>query len=169
MSANLLVDLGNTCQQGVTIAPANGVGSSPASGVMIGTPVDLANANTFCNLQVTGGVSLSGSFRLAVQTSPSLNSGEFTDPTSGLAQLPTSFLSGGVMVCNSGAGVSGSPFASGLAQSAAFQRPHRYARAIALSGDQYNAPFCAQFVSQLRTTGSGAGFTFSPTSGVVNV
>ena len=169
MSANLLVDLGSTCQQGVTIAPANGVGSSPASGVIVGTPVDLANANTFCNLQVVGGVSQSGPFKVQVQTSPTLNSGDFTDPTSGLAQLPTSFLSGGVMVCNSGAGVSGSPFASGLSQSAAFQRPHRYARAIAMSGDQYNAPVTATFISQLRTTGSGAGFTFSPGSGVVNV
>lgn len=166
MSASLVVDLGNTVSFQPSIVPANGVGSSPASGVIVGVPVDLQHNNTLCNLVVTAGVSLSGTFRVAVQTSPDTTSGNFTDPTSGLSQMPTSFLSGGILLCNSGQSTG---FISGLAQAAGFQRPHRYARAVVLGSDQNNAPVWAGFISQARATGSGGGFSYSPGSGTVSV
>jgi hypothetical protein len=164
MSASLLVDLGNTCALQDSIAPAVGVGSTPASGVIVGIPVDMNNANSFCNVLVAAGQSLSGQFKVLVQSSDSTASGTFTDPTSGLAQLPTSFLSGGVFICNSGGTAS-----SGGIQSAAFQRTGRYVRAIIMSGDQNNSPVNVGFISQLRTTGSGGGYSLSPGSGVINV
>lgn len=180
MSANLVVDLGNTTHLEVSIASAIGVGGTPASGQIVGEIVDLNDANTFCNAYVAGGPT-SGIFSMAVQTSDSLTSGSFTDPTSGLAQLPTSFLSGGVFVVNSGIGnsgrgggtvppVSGAPaFCSGGLQAAGFQRPHRYARLMALSGGSFDATVVAGFITQSRTTGSGGGFTLSPSSGLVEV
>ncbi|MCC6425107.1 MAG: hypothetical protein IT447_16660 [Phycisphaerales bacterium] len=174
MSASYLVDLGGTSNLnyvgGTSIAPANGVGSTPASGVIIGQPVDLLFANTFCNLLVVGGVSQSGSFQVAVQTSDSTASGSFTDPTSGMpsAAFPTSFLSGGISIVNSGASVSGSPFNSGINWAAGFQRPGRYARAVILSGNLTNAPVWVGFVSQMKVTGSGAGFTWSPANSGTN-
>ncbi len=58
---------------------------------------------------------------------------------------------------------------SGFSVYGAFQRLGRFARAVALSGDFYVGPLSVNIVSQLRTTGSGGGFSFSPTSGVVNV
>lgn len=164
MSANLIVDIGNTCQYSYSIAPSAGVAATPASGVIVGDPVNMLHANTFCNLFVTGGPSNSGQFRVAVQTSDSTASGSFTDPTSGLAAFPTSFLSGGILVVNSGNNQQ-----SGVSAFAGFQRPGQYARAIILSGDQYNAPVFAGFVSQKKITGSGGGFTYSPGSGSVNV
>ncbi len=174
MSASYLVDLGNTtniCPGGpagpTSISPANGVGSTPASGVIVGTPVDMLYANSFTNLLVVGGVSTSGAFQVQVQTSDSLASGTFTDPTSGLpaTAFPTSFLSGGISIVNSGAAVSGSVFASGIAWAAGFQRPHRYARAIIMSGNLTNSPIWAGFIGQLKTDGSGQGFSWLPQSG----
>ena len=164
MSASLVVDLGSTAPPQASIVPANGVGSSPASGAIIGIPVDFQHNNVLCNLIVAAGVSQSGTFRVAVQTSPDTTSGNFTDPTSGLSQLPTKFLSGGILLCNSG-----SAFVSGYGDAAGFQRPHRYVRAVVLAGDQHNAPVWAGFLSQQRTTGSGGGFSLLPGSGSVSV
>lgn len=145
-----------------------GEGGTPASGVIVGAPVDFVNADVFTNLFVAAGASLSGGFRVLCQTSDSTASGTFTDPTSGLADMPTKFLSGGVMVVGSGT-ASGMNVASGLFDSAGFLSPHRYGRVLVLSGDLHNAPVFAGFVKQLRTWGSGAGFDQSPTSGTVSV
>lgn len=180
MSANLVVDIGNTCQFQASVSPVNGVDSTPASGVIIGQIVDLLNANTFCNIFVAGGPS-SGLFQVNVQTSDGTTSGSFTDPTSGLAQMPTAFQSGGRLWVNSGlwpatdlfnlgAHISGAPmFASGGVLFAAFQRPHRYARVNVVSGGTFIQPVTAGFVSQAKVTSSGGGFSYSPSSGVVNV
>lgn len=165
MSASLLVDLGNTCQLANSIQPANGVGASPASGVIIGQYVDMINANTFTNLFVAVGPNLSGAFRVGVQTSDLTTSGSFTDPTSGLAALPTAFQSGGLFWVGSGGNV-----ASGVWQAAGFQNPNRYARAVVLSGSAANAPVTAGFINHKKTTGSGGGFTMAPLAdSVVNV
>ena len=54
MSASLLVDLGNTAQQELSISPT-GAGSGlayAASGAIIGNTVDLLNADTYCNLHL---------------------------------------------------------------------------------------------------------------------
>ena len=171
MSASYLVDLGATVQHLPSIAPAAGVDGTPASGLIIGIPVDMLYSDTYTNIVVPGGVSLSGAFRIAVQTSDALTSGSFTDPTSGLpaGAMPTSFLSGGLYTANSGAALSGTPCCSGVVGAAAVQRPHRYARALILSGSANNAPAYVSFMGQFRTTGSGAGFTFSPGSGTVQV
>ena len=180
MSANLLVDLGNTTQQGVSIQDTpllSGSFIAAGSGVIIGQTINMINANTYCNLQLTG-VSASGRLRVQVQTADNDTSGEFTDPTSGLAQLPTAFSSGGILWINSGLDngtlgpvISGHNIASGWAESAAFIRPGTYVRANVLSEGtaQYAGALTATFISQLKTTGSGGGFTLSPSSGVVNV
>lgn len=167
MSASLLVDLGNTCQLSPSIIdPPVASGQTPAtSGTLVGNIVDLLNANTYCNLYVCGGVSESGLGRFAVQTSDSTLSGTFTDPTSGLPDFPTAFSSGGLFWVNSGGGA----LTSGFFTAAAFQRPQRYARVIQLSGDWLAGGVNAGFISQLKTTGSGGGFTYNPGSGVVNV
>src|SRR5271166_4002060 len=103
MSASLLVDLGNTCLMGPVTLPTFASGTFAASGATIGQSVDLLNANTFCNL-IAMGVPLftSGQLRLQVQCSDFDTSGSYVDPTSGLAQLPTSFQSGGIVIINSG-------------------------------------------------------------------
>lgn len=162
MSANLIVDLGNSAQLTPSIVNVN---AFPCSGAIIGNTVDLLQADTYCNLIIAGGLSQSGQLRIQVQTSDATTSGSFTDPTSGLTQLPTSFSSGGVYFINSGS----SALQSGFYRSPAFQRPHRYARAIAMSGDFWQSTLTAGFVSQLRTTGSGGGFVYSPSSGTVSV
>lgn len=176
MSANLIVDLGGTAFSYPSILGTSGV-LQPASGVVIGQTVDLINANTYTNICVVG-QSVSGQLRVGVQTSDSDTSGSFTDPTSGLPQLPTSFQSGGIIWINSGgasngvlAGVaSGYNIASGFTAFAAFQRPHRYARAwVPVADVGFNGPGTVSFVGQLKTTGSGGGFTFNPTSGTVSV
>lgn len=140
--------------------------------------VDLIHANTFCNLNVVGqAAGTSGQLRVAVQTADVTTSGSFTDPTSGLNQIPPPFQSGGLLIINSGgimngiysSGTSGYFVQSGFSAFAAFQRPHRYARAVVLSGDFYWGPLAISFVSQYRTTGSGGGFTLSPGSGSVSV
>lgn len=165
MSANLVVDIGNTCQATLSIVAASGGGPFSASGAAIGGAVDLINANTFCNLAIAAGLTQSGQLRVGVQTSDTNVSGSFTDPTSGLAQLPTSFQSGGLIWLNSG----GANLQSGQLVFAGFQRPGRYARAVVLSGDFFNGPLEVGFVSQLKVTGSGGGYSYSPLSGSVNV
>lgn len=52
-----------------------------------------------------------------------------------------------------------------------FLRPHRFARLVMMSGASLlGAPtLIAGFVTNLKTTGSGGGFDFRPTSGVVAV
>lgn len=181
MSANLLVDLGNTVQQQYSIAPSLAVGGTPASGAIVGAIVDMLHADTYCNLVVEGGAT-SGIARVLVQCSDAITSGSFTDPTSGLPRdsLPGAFQSGGIFIVNSGLFSSGSLpygypwvdnaplFCSGGVQAAGFVRTGRYVRAIALSG-VFPTALNAKFVSNLKTIGSGAGFTYSPGSGTVNV
>ena len=174
MSANLIVDIGATADYRTSVMIGSGASFT------VGEIVDLLHANTFCNLFVAGGVGGgSGLIEARVQTSDALTSGSFTDPTSGLAQLPTSFISGGVFIANSGLWASGNTsltapvnnaplFCSGGIQFAAFQRPQRYARVITNSG-VYPGAITAGFVSQKKTTGSGGGFSYSPSSGVVSV
>lgn len=208
MSAFLAGDLGGGVVSYPSLQALSGFGN-PGSGSLdfagastFGQGVDLNNADTFCNLQIVGcaTTNLSGQVRIGVQCADSDVSGQYTDPTSGLAQLPTYFASGGLIWLNSGgilggtipgaisqgaggfgapAGAvfanSGSPnsgFAmnSGFSVFAGFQRTGRYARAFVVSGDLgYVGPLYAGFVSQLRTTGSGGGMTFSPSSGQVQV
>jgi hypothetical protein len=159
-----------------------------ASGGIVGQSVDLLHSDTFCNVMVAGQpTTTSGQLRIAVQTSDSDVSGTYTDPTSGLNQLPTYFSSGGILIMNSGgllgsvlgqvggggaaSGVPNSGYAiqSGFVQFAAFQRLGRFARAVALSGDFYVGTLNVAFISQYRTTGSGGGFSFQPSSGGISV
>lgn len=180
-SASLVVDLGNTTQQGASIVDApflSGGSIFVASGATVGQSIFMGNADTFCNLQLTG-VSASGQLRVQVQCANADVSGQYTDPTSGLAQFPTSFASGGILWINSGgtgggvlgAFVSGQALASGYAAAAGFQRTGPFTRALALSegSAQYAGSLHAVFISNLRTTGSGGGFSYSPGSGSVNV
>ncbi len=195
-SANLVVDLGGKCASYPSLLPVQTQSGamSPLSGVLIGVRVDLMQADTFCNLMVAGqNYNGSGGVQLQVQTSDSDTSGNYTDPTSGLPQFPTWFASGGILWLNSGgllggtlqgavqnAGTaSGTPnsgyfIASGYNVFAGFQRVGRYARINLISGSltsgyAYNGPLVASFVTQLRTTGSGGGFSYAPSSGSVNV
>src|SRR5262245_28823024 len=91
------------------------------------------------------------------------------DPTSGAPDYawPGELMSGGILIINSGflqsgrvfgtAPVSGfTRFASGGIQGASFPRPHRYARAISLSGS-FTGPLTVGFIGGLRTVGSGGG------------
>ena len=192
MSASLLVDLGQTCQlqysfpsrqtqadQGILITSGGAISS--LSGVLIGGTVDLLQSDTYCNLFAMGIGFGSGPLVIGVQTSPDTTSGNFTDPTSGqTAFLPTAFASGGVIIIGSGptgasgflgtfsSGYSGSIIGSGWMAAAAFLRPHRFARAYVASGF-YDGTLMVGFISQLRTTGSGGGFAYAPTSGTVSV
>jgi len=176
MSANLVVDLNQTTVHKPSVSPV-GVASTPSSGTIVGEIVDLSDSDTFCNVYAVGGPS-SGLAQVQVQTSPDTTSGNFTDPTSGLARFPGPFISGGLFWANSGlwpasgspaSQISGAPlFASGGVQYAAFQRPHRYARVILLSGT-FDSLMGAGFISQKMTTGSGGGTTLAPSSGVVSV
>lgn len=167
MSASLVIDLGQTCLLQPSIAPAAGVGSTPASGAIVGNVVDIIDANTLTNLVVTGGVSQSGTFRVQVQTASGTTSGWFTDPTSGLAVMPTNLLSGGILLCNSG---QASGFQSGVIQAGGFLSPHRYVRAVVLADDLFNAPVFAGFIKQQKQTGSGGGYSWAPqAAGTLNV
>lgn len=169
-----MVDLGATCDYRASIMIGSG------SNFIVGEIIDLLHADTYCNIFVAGGAAGgSGVIEARVQTSDATTSGSFTDPTSGLPQMPSFMASGGVMFVNSGLHSSGnfslsSPvndapvFCSGGIQFAAFQRVGRYARLINVSGS-YPGAITAGFVSQKKTTGSGGGFTFNPGSGVVNV
>lgn len=193
--ASFLVDLGQTCLLGDSLA-VNSLGgiavTSPSgyvnglSGVIVGMSVDMIDANTFTNLFI-GGVSVvpaSGPLIVGVQTSDTDISGNFTDPTSGQSPglanwpFPTAFQSGGMIVFNSGGtgGTfhtfrSGHAIASGFMEAAGFLRPHRYARAIFISGtagaggNEYVGQLQVGFIAELRTTGSGGGFDYKPGSG----
>ena len=139
----------------------------------------MVNADSYCNMVVQGTLSSGdGPLRIAVQTSDTDVSGSYTDPTSGMANLPTVFQSGGVMWINSGTDggvfgpvVSGQNSYSGFVAAGAFIRNGVFARAVILSGGAVGTVFhgTVAFISQLRETGSGGGFTFSPLGGSVNV
>ena len=177
MSASYAVDLGNTTYSmpSVLAGPA-----FPASGAIIGNTLDMINANSFTNLTIVGGcANLSGQLRVQVVTGDnpsSLNQ----NPVSGLAALPGVFESGGIVRLNSG-GLLGGTFglpvsgqsivagSGGFQVFAGFQRPHRYIACVVLSGDFFTGSLTVGFTAQLKTTGSGGGFTLSPASGVVNV
>ena len=186
MSANLVVDLGATTIAGQSL-PAGTTGLTLSgqfaglSGVVVGGIIDLKNADTYCNVYVTGITTLgSGQLVVAVQTSDAVTSGSFTDPMSGLAanDRPSRWASGGNLILASGAtvpsaglwgsAISGYNMQSGFVAFAAFQRPHRYARLLAQSGF-YLGTLSAGLISQERTVGSGGGSTYAPGSGVVSV
>lgn len=124
MSAGLTLDLGNTTQfvpSLVTGQVINSGASFGLSGPIIGQWVDMRNCDTLCNVYVTAGPT-SGPIGIQVQCAagpfdiPLVNnsfsgnvfsggaplSGSFTDPTAGLAQLPSWFSSGGILWINSG-------------------------------------------------------------------
>lgn len=181
MSANYIVDLGNSAQIGVSIVTTPVLSGSlvaPCSGAIIGQGINMNNANAYCNLFVAG-VSASGQLRVQVQTSDSDTSGSYTDPTSGLpvGALPGQFQSGGLLWINSGGtgggllygGQSGAYLASGFGVAQGFIRNGTFVRANILSGDFAVGGLVVGFISQLRTTGSGGGSTQSPGSGALNV
>src|SRR5213078_2512694 len=102
MSAGYVVDLGNTVYS-YSVATRVAPDSSPASGVFFSRIADMLNADSFTSLMVAiDNSNCSGQVQLQVQTSDTTNSGDFTDPTSGLSQFPTVFVSGGVVWLNSG-------------------------------------------------------------------
>lgn len=159
------------------IAISSGGVISSLSGVMIGDIIDLVNANAATQVFVAGRSLGSGPLMIGVQTSDATTSGSFTDPTSGLAALPSVFQSGGYLVIGSGgwtgatdpggiygSGMSGSMALSGFLAFGGFQRPHRYARLFLGSGFMDWAACQAGFVAQLKTQGSGPGFAWSPQS-----
>ncbi len=217
MSANLVVDVGGTCQFNPSLVTPTG--GTPQSGAITGLIIDLKDCDTLCNIWVVGGPA-SGPVGVQVQTAEPGSgtiisgggfppTGAFTDPTSGLAQLPNNISSGGILWVNSGlvslpggggivsgpgsAGVNVFPFGThpmfnaqggGGFQASGnytvfgsgggiafgfFQRPHRYARLNLLAGGTAMTPVVAGFLSNLKTTGSGGGFTMSPQTGTVNV
>lgn len=177
MSANLVVDLGNTCYLEPSIATGSGLVYA-ASGATIGASLDLLNANVFTNVLIQGDPQFgSGQLRVQVQCSDTDTSGSYTDPTSGLAAFPTWMSSGGIFILNSGgllggtrsAAGSGHYIASGFAEAGAFQRPQRFTRFNVLSGDFYCGGLTVTAVANLKTIGSGAGFSYSPGSGTVRV
>ena len=174
MSASYVVDVRNGCDYQGSVNVGSG------SNLIVGEIVDLLHANTFCNVYCAGGAN-SGIIQLQIQTADATTSGTFTDPTSGMDvdDLPPGVVSGGQVYFNSGLFASGNfsmtapinnapAFCSGSIQFAAFQRPHRYARLLTVSGG-YTSYFAAGFVTQKRVTGSGGGQSQSPGSGVVNV
>lgn len=177
MSANNIVDLANTTDYQVSLT----LGSGGTLGV--GAICDLLHADTYCNLFVAGGFQGgSGAIQVQIQTSDATTSGSFTDPASGLASMPGGsggIASGGNFYANSGlwssgnysysSPCSGAPlFCSGGIQFAPFQRNTRYCRLINVSGP-YAGAITAGFISQKKVTGSGAGFSYSPGSGSINV
>lgn len=213
MSANLVVDLGNTCVFPPSIASVAGVGNVPASGAIVGNIVDLKDANTYTNVWCAGQPN-SGILVLKVESADTGSgllqsgggfpiSGAFVDPTSGMVDFPGIVKSGGLIYINSGfvaipggGGLSGAMnvntfqqgtnpvfnaqtgagfapsgnfpvFASGGMAMAGVQMG-RYGRLVALSGG-YTGQIIAGFMKQLRTTGSGGGFTMAPQTGTVNV
>jgi hypothetical protein len=162
MSATTIVDLGNSVTFFPSVSPDAGVASTPASGVIIGGVMDMLHVNNLTNVIVGFGPSTSGQFKVQVQTSDATTSGSFTDPTSGLAVMPTNMLSGGIYVVNSG-----NSARSGGFDSVGFLRPHRYARVNVMSGDLFNAPVTVGALAGRKRTGSGDGYSFSPGSGTV--
>lgn len=181
MSANNALDLGNGMDYFGSISSVSGAND------IIGGIVDLINASQYTNVFVAG--LGSGPLPILIQTSDSVASGSFTDPTSG---LPTSVfpvggrvVSGGIFWANSGLYQSGNSapatvvnsapvFCSGGVALAAFQRPHRYARLVCTSGNASLTAvnFTAGFLGQKTKTGASGtqgGYSLSPTSGTVNV
>lgn len=179
MSAGLTVDLGNSCQMGVSIVGTpilSGALTAPNSGAIVGTGINMQHADTYCNL-FAAGYSVSGNqFRVQVQCADTDTSGSYTDPTSGLASMPGAFSSGGILWFSSGNNggffnpfTSGQATASGFMAAQGFGRTGTFVRALLLSGDAGGGPLTVGFISNFRTTGSGGGFTLAPSSGVVNV
>lgn len=179
MSASTLVDLAGTCFLYPSLQSGNGTSGQACglSGIYVGQSVDLLNANSFTNVVVNAIPALaSGNLLVYVQTADNDVSGQYTDPTSGLQTLPTVFSSGGVLWISSGATggifnsgvVSGQAYQSGFMVAAGFQRPQRFARLMMGSG-HFIGQLQAGFISQLKVTGSGGGFTMLPSSGAVNV
>lgn len=118
MSANLIVDIGNTANfcpsLVVNLNAASGGATSGQLTTAVGMPVDLSNTDTFCNVFVFLSPN-ANTVPIAIQTTDSVSgsllsgglggqplSGAFTDPTSGLAQMPTWFNSGCILYLNSG-------------------------------------------------------------------
>lgn len=116
MSANYLVDLQNTA----VYCPSLSVVTLSGAMGQIGQWVDLRNCDSYCNIYVAAGA-CSGPIQVQVQVCPGPfdipatngfsgnifsggipQSGSFTDPTSGLPQLPTTFTSGTILTVNSG-------------------------------------------------------------------
>jgi hypothetical protein len=117
MSANYLIDHANTS----LFVPSISVAPSSGSLGTVGLWCDLSNSDSFCNVFIAVGA-VSGPIIFDIQTAQGPNdiplgnsafsgnifsggapaSGSFTDPTSGLAQLPTWFSSGGQLIVNSG-------------------------------------------------------------------
>lgn len=177
MSATTVVDLGPVVQSTPSINAASG-GVWAASGATIGNVVDLINCNNYCNVSILGTAAFgSGQLRVQVQVSDGTTSGSFTDPTSGMVDFPTWMKSGGIFTLNSGGllgglqntAASGQYIASGFQVFGAFIRNGRYVRANVLSGDFYAGVLGVSFVSQRKVIGSGAGFTYAPGSGTINV
>ncbi len=181
-SAGLVIDLGQTCDYRTSLlALVSGQSTN------VGVVVDLANADTNCQVWLTNTYGFSGELPLFIQTSDGTASGGFTDPTSGLpaGSFPIGgfVASGGMFWANSGIGwVSGNNGPNAPADSApllasggivftSFQRPHRYARLLLTSGNASITNFlgAAGFLSNKRTTGSGGGFSLQPGSGAVSV
>ncbi len=181
LSASYLVDLANTCQLATSITDSpllSGGITCVASGAIVGQGINMINSDSYLNVFAQG-LAASGQLRLQVQTADADVSGQYTDPTSGLPNLPGAWQSGGILWINSGGAgggvlggfVSGQAIASGWAASQALLRPGTYARLVALLEGtvQYGGSLTAGFISQFKTTGSGGGFSYQPGSGTVNV
>jgi hypothetical protein len=190
---SVIIDIGGACvsQKSIPSTAVAGKGGlaissggciSSLSGILIGDVVDLRDANTYCNVYVAGLSLGSGPLVIGIQASDSVLSGTFTDPTSGLPQFPRGVTSGGFLIIGSGAwaaagdvggvfssGVSGYMVTSGFMAIAAFQRPQRYVRLFVGSGFMDCAGLTGGFISQFKFVGSGPGFSYLPTSGIVNV
>jgi hypothetical protein len=173
MSASYLVDPAQTLDYPGSISTISG------QNTIVGNIVDMLHANTYTGVWVAG--LGSGPIQIQIQTSDDTVSGNYTDPTSGLAAFPVNVVSGGIFWANSGlygsgnyspaAPVSGACLlASGGITFCSFQRPQRYARLLAISGNvNIGLTFTAGFIGQKKTVFSGGGFSYSPTSGSVNV
>ena len=171
MSASLVVDLFNTTLALPSITDRQLSGQWPGSGAVIGNVCDLLYANTLTNVYCASDIALSGQIRIAIQCSDTTASGSFTDPTSGvlanagLGGGTVNVQSGGLIYVNSG----GAGLFSGAMTFAAFQRPQRYARAVALSGFLFDGGFQVGFIANLKQTSGQIGSTQSPGSGTVSV
>lgn len=174
-AAGLLVDPANTLGFDVSLTLGSGVNQ------VVGQLTDFNNEDTYCGVWVAGGVAGgSGPIQIQIQDSPDTTSGNFTDPTSGLAAFPVNVVSGGNFWANSGLWASGGngdnlppvdqapAFCSGGIWFGSFQRKNRFCRLINVSG-AYPGAITAGFLSNKRTTGSGGGFSLLPGSGPVSV
>ena len=165
--ANLVIDIGGSCLFDLSNINTSG-STTPSSGVLVGRGVDLLNASTLCNAMVSYGTSQSGFIGVQFQESDTDVSGNYVPIQ--VASGTWNWLSGGRLVINSsGIGQSGVGIVSGDMAFSAFERRYRYVRSIVESGGLWDAPVNVGFVSQLKVTGSGGGFSYSPGSGTVNV